>query len=512
MNNEKTSQNPITVALADHSTMQSYAEGDLPIPGLPPEALKAHEFEALGPTSLISIPQLCDAGCEANFVREKATIKHNNQDIMQGHRDNTTNGLWTLQLQHQETANSVTHKSTLTEDLVAYVHTSLFSPTVSTLKTALRKGYLPQFPGLTLETLTKYPPKSMATEKGHMDAQRQGTRSTKPPQEERNDIVKQILEDHFPESTGTGELSNTCYVAMHETRGQVHSDLTGRFPIPSSAGNQYILIVYDYDSNNIIMEPVNNRAAATLRQAMEKITAKLVTGGCRPRFHRLDNECSEEMKTFFRKTNVDFQLVPPHDHRRNAAERAVRTAKNHLIAGWCSMDKDFPMSQWHNTLEQAELTLNLLRGSRINPKLSAWEQIHGRYDFNRTPIAPPGVRVTAFEHPDQRKTWAPHAVDGWYTCFTMESYRCYKIYVKATRAIRICEKLAWFPEKIRMPEANQDEMIYAIFDDLRTLLTTTDPGNVISALHPSKQQLILEVLDIISNRSNMADRNPQASN
>jgi hypothetical protein len=51
-----------------------------------------------------------------------------------------------------------------------------------------------------------------------------------------------------------------------------------------------------------------------------------------------------------------------------------------------------PMGQDNHT---AELTLNLLRGFRINPKLSAWEQLHGRYDFNAHPKAPPGIRVPA---------------------------------------------------------------------------------------------------------------------
>jgi hypothetical protein len=46
----------------------------------------------------------------------------------------------------------------------------------------------------------------------------------------------------------------------------------------------YILFVYDYDSNAILMEPVMNRQAATLRAAMER--SALIKGGCRPQFHR----------------------------------------------------------------------------------------------------------------------------------------------------------------------------------------------------------------------------------
>ena len=52
-----------------------------------------------------------------------------------------------------------------------------------------------------------------------------------------------------------------------------------------------------------------------------------------PNIHILDNECSVDMKTIFKEAQVEYQLVPPHIHWRNAAERAIRTYKNHLIAG-----------------------------------------------------------------------------------------------------------------------------------------------------------------------------------
>jgi hypothetical protein len=35
-------------------------------------------------------------------------------------------------------------------------------------------------------------------------------------------------------------------------------------------------------------------------------------------------------------------------------------------------------------LPQAELTLNLLQQSALNPKISAWEYFHGPFDFNKT--------------------------------------------------------------------------------------------------------------------------------
>jgi hypothetical protein len=128
------------------------------------------------------------------------------------------------------------------------------------------------------------------------------------------------------------------------------------------------------------------------------------------------------LKEYMQDENIDYQLVPPHGHRQNAARRAICTAKNHFIAGLCSTDPNFPMSQWDQLLPRAELTLNLLCGSRTNPKLSAYEQLFGRYDFNRTPIAPAGIKVLTPVKSKVRKTWAPHALDGYYVGPAMESY------------------------------------------------------------------------------------------
>ena len=100
----------------------------------------------------------------------------------------------------------------------------------------------------------------------------------------------------------------------------------------------------------------------------------------------------------------------------------MRTAKNHITAGWASMHDNFPMHLWDRTIPQAELTLNLMQGSRINPKLSAWEQLHRRYDFIRMPLAPTGTKVLAHLEPEQRRTWAARVTKAWYIGLALEHY------------------------------------------------------------------------------------------
>jgi hypothetical protein len=71
----------------------------------------------------------------------------------------------------------------------------------------------------------------------------------------------------------------------------------------------------------------------------------------------------------------------------------------------------------------------MLRGSRLNPKVSALTQLNGHFDFNQTPIAPPGIPVLAHNKSANQTTWSPHAEDGWYTGPVINFYQCYCIWV-----------------------------------------------------------------------------------
>ena len=80
-------------------------------------------------------------------------------------------------------------------------------------------------------------------------------------------------------------------------------------------------------------------------------------------------------------------------HRCNAAEHAIHTLKNHYLAGLASCDNFSPLAEWDRLLPQVELTLNLLRSSRVNPSLSAYAYLFGNFNFNKTPLASPGTKV-----------------------------------------------------------------------------------------------------------------------
>jgi hypothetical protein len=185
-----------------------------------------------------------------------------------------------------------------------------------------------------------------------------------------------------------------------------------------------VLVVYDYDTNNVLTEPTKSRDDQEMVRAYNKLIQELVDRGFKPRLQRLDNECSSALRSLLNQHDIQFQLAPPHMHRHKAAKRAIQTFKNHFIAGLCSVDPTFPLRLWDWLLPQATITLNILRQSRINPTVSAYAQLYGHYDFNQAPMDPPSTRVITHEKPQQRASWDPHGVDGWYLGPAPDYYRC----------------------------------------------------------------------------------------
>ena len=74
------------------------------------------------------------------------------------------------------------------------------------------------------------------------------------------------------------------------------------------------MIAYDYDSNNILAEPIKSRTSLHIKDAYKKIRKLLCSRGLTPKTHVLDNEYSKVLKEYTDEENETFQLVPPHLH------------------------------------------------------------------------------------------------------------------------------------------------------------------------------------------------------
>jgi hypothetical protein len=455
---------------ASGTSMPATQQGNLNLSNkLSASAQTAYVLDDLKTGTLISLAQLCDDDCIAIFSKYEVQIVKQDQVIIKGNR--MPNGLvWSIPITQTTThqANAILRTDQPKQELAAYLHAALGSPAPSTLLRAIRNGHLTTIPGLTTNLISKHLPKRLATTLGHQDQEAKNIRSTK------------LLPSPLPLAPTTDEdLSPTTDIITHQlcamlvdkaTLIKSYSDQTGRFPIPSSRGNHYIFVLYHHDTNTIHAEAIPNRQAASIRSAWETTHKKFIRQGHAPNLHILDNECSQELKDAFSKYNIDFQRVPPKEHRANAAERAIHTFKNHFISTLCTIDSNYPMSEWDRLLPQTILSLNLLRSSRIHPSLSAHASLFGQYDFNRVSIAPPGTKIVAHVTADARTTFGPHGKVGWYIGPSPEHYRCYKCYFTDTMKERDVLKVDFFPEKIVFPKFSSEDYLKQTAEDMLHLL------------------------------------------
>eukprot|EP00978_Attheya_sp_CCMP212_P038542 scaffold191999_cov45-Attheya_sp.AAC.1 len=153
-------------------------------------------------------------------------------------------------------------------------------------------------------------------------------------------------------------------------------------------------------------------------------------------------------------------------HRQNNAEHAIQTFKNHFLAGLCTVDTSFPLQLWDRMLQQANLTLNMLRQSRLHPQISAHCHIAGEFNYDATPIAPPGTKIVSHDKLKDRTSWAPHGKVGWYIGPALEHYRCHRVYITKTRAVRVSDTVDFFPQTIRMPQMSSADAATLAAQDL----------------------------------------------
>ena len=325
-------------------------------------------------------------------------------------------------------SNAITQVPTMgREELAMYHHQSLGNPRKETLLKAIKKHptQFATFPGLTWDLINKYLPPSEATEKGHMIMTRKGLRSTR-------GIARQLVKarrdisNFLPaeEVCLAEEDEIYCYAVLGDSNDRtIYSDLTGRFPVESYDGKNYIFIAYAYKLNFIFMIAMKDRGDKSMIAAYKEVYAKLEALGQRPQLHILDNECSKTIQLYLESQGTKRHHVAPHDHRINAAEPAVKTAKYHLIAALATLDWSCPIQLWSKMLQQVQDTLNMFRTSRNNTTKTAYQELEGAFDWNATPLAPLGTKGSVFLHPDNRNTFAPHCDEGFSVGSARHHYR-----------------------------------------------------------------------------------------
>jgi hypothetical protein len=110
------------------------------------------------------------------------------------------------------------------------------------------------------------------------------------------------------------------------------------------------MVCYVYYCNYVKFIPMKSRSASEWVKAYDTVHQELTVKGFTPKLQTIDNEASAALKNFFTINDIAYQLVPPHCHRRNSAERAIKTVKEYFMAGLSSVDPAFPLHLWERLL------------------------------------------------------------------------------------------------------------------------------------------------------------------
>ena len=123
-----------------------------------------------------------------------------------------------------------------------------------------------------------------------------------------------------PEQAPGNDKTHLVFMTLAEVDGQLFTDQTGRFPVTSNRGNNYIVIFCLVDANYIKSYPIKSRHRTELLKAYTDVYQYLRIRGYRPQLHKLDNETSKDVEQFIAENNAKHQYTPPDIHRTNPAE------------------------------------------------------------------------------------------------------------------------------------------------------------------------------------------------
>jgi hypothetical protein len=428
--------NNLVVTVANNAKIVSSEKGTLTIPTKQGDiVLHGYIFDdKCLINNLAGLSKLCNEGCTVTLDKETIIVSRDGENLWYGTKG-TEDKLWTLDLadvgmpSRKEIPDSeipdprieldtafqaIRHDNDA--DFVQFVHAVFGSCPLSTFQDAIDHGWLGNYPKITGRMLRQNPPVSRAMAMGYLDRTRQGQHSTKGKKsrckQPNSAIVTPSIRDDAaqPHLDEDSDQSHLCFQVMTREEFMNSSDATGKFPIETMSGWNYILV--STMKGYVHLQLLRNRTAPEYRRAYKDMYAFYAALGKTPTTQRLDNETSDELENYLRETRVKIEYVAPGMHRQNPSECSIRHAKNCIIAMCHTVDPTFPaFSLMETVVDQAEIVINQLRLWHDDRSMNAWTGMHNApYDHLAHPLSIFGMQCVVLENP--RPSWGAHGKDG----------------------------------------------------------------------------------------------------
>ena len=86
-----------------------------------------------------------------------------------------------------------------------------------------------------------------------------------------------------------GKKVQGVYFKVYDVRETIVSDQTGQFPVTLQRGKKYIMVMFEIDSNAILVEPMKSCKDAEMIRAYNSLVKRIQQAGLTPKKHVLDN-------------------------------------------------------------------------------------------------------------------------------------------------------------------------------------------------------------------------------
>ena len=209
-----------------------------------------------------------------------------------------------------------------------------------------------------------------------------------------------------------------------------------------------------------------SRTEHSMISSQENSISRMRAAGLNPKHQILDNEASAKYKAAITNSCMTYQLVPPNNHRRNIAEKAIQLWKYHFIVVLSGMASTFPLRLLCQVIPHAERQLLLIHQSNTNPKISPYAHLYGAHDYSALPFVPIGMETLVHDKLGKRRAWDEHASKVCVLGTSPEHYRCWKIGMYKTHRTRILNTVIFKHKYLNNPTIRLSDAILAAATDM----------------------------------------------
>ena len=125
--------------------------------------------------------------------------------------------------------------------------------------------------------------------------------------------------------------------------------------------------------------------------------------------------------------------------------------------------------------------------------------LEGQFNFNHTPLAPPGTYVLNFEDTDTQASWNPYGKEDWYLGPVLEHYQCPKFYVPVTKGVSVSSTIKCFPVHCKVPKITTTDTAITAANDLLQALQKPFPELPNLELETNHYTVLKELEKIFNN-------------